>query len=212
MSAAVIAEGERRAGDVAYVRREPMPALPPPMMTAGPVGWLRANLFSSVLNTVLTVLAILLVVWVVPPIVKFLVIDAVWSGNDREACLATEARPHVGACWPFIRDRFAYFMYGSYPIAERWRVDVFFLLLAFSTGWLLWLDAPRRGLGAVNFFVMLPVASFVLLSGRPSTPRCGAACWSPSWSPPWASSCRCRSASCWRSGGARECRRSGSCR
>jgi len=167
MSAAMVAGTERRAGDVAFVRRKPAPALPPPMMTTGPVGWLRANLFSSVLNAILTALAVLLIVWMVPPIVKFLLIDAVWTGSDREACLATDARPHVGACWPFIRERFAYFIYGSYPISERWRVDGFFMLLAFSTAWLLWLDAPRRGLGALNFFVVLPVASFVLLSGAP---------------------------------------------
>jgi len=167
MSAAMVAGTERRAGDVAFVRRKPAPALPPPMMTTGPVGWLRANLFSSVLNAILTALAVLLILWMVPPIVKFLLIDAVWTGSDREACLATDARPHVGACWPFIRERFAYFIYGSYPISERWRVDGFFMLLAFSTAWLLWLDAPRRGLGALNFFVVLPVASFVLLSGAP---------------------------------------------
>ena len=75
-------------------------------------------------------------------------------------------------------------MYGSYPIAARWRVDLFFGLLAFGTGWLLWLEAPRRDLGSIYFFVVLPVLSFVLLHGVPAiglrgqwTRRCGAACW-----------------------------------
>jgi general L-amino acid transport system permease protein len=167
MSTAAVAGTGRRAGDVAFVRREAAPALPPPIATTGPIGWLRANLFSSVLNTSLTILAILLVVWLVPPMIRFLIVDAVWSGSDREACLVTEARPQVGACWPFISERLAYFTYGSYPIPERWRVDTFFALLAFSTAWLLWLDAPRRGLGAVNFFVVLPIASVMLLSGAP---------------------------------------------
>ena len=52
---------------------------------------------------------------------------------------------------------FSYFVYGFYPLAERWRVDVFFLALAFGIGWLLWLSAPRRDLAAVYFFLVLPV-------------------------------------------------------
>jgi general L-amino acid transport system permease protein len=154
--------------EIAYVRGTPVPALPPPMLETGVFGWLRANLLSTPLNIALTLLSALLVAWLLPPVVKFLVIDAVWTGMDREACLATSERPHIGACWPFIRDRFAYFVYGSYPISERWRVDIFFALLAFGIFWLLWLDAPRRDIAAVYFFVVLPIASYLLLSGSPA--------------------------------------------
>ena len=121
---------------------------------------------------------------IVPPLVDFLFIDATWSGTDREACLATPARPEVGACWAFIRERFAYTIYGSYPIAERWRVDLFFALLAFGTAWLLWLDAPRRDLGSAYFFVVLPIVTLRPAARRPRDRpaggrhrRCGAACW-----------------------------------
>ena len=106
-----------------YVRRLLVDAQPAPLTMTGPIGWLRANLFSSPLNAALTILSILLVAWIVPPFVRFLVIDATWVGVDREACLASDARPVAGACWPFVRERFAYFIYGSYPIAQRWRVD-----------------------------------------------------------------------------------------
>jgi general L-amino acid transport system permease protein len=61
----------------------------------------------------------------------------------------------------------SYFVYGFYPINERWRVDVFFFALAFGIGWLLRLSAPRRGLGAIYFFIVLPLLSFVLLHGAP---------------------------------------------
>jgi general L-amino acid transport system permease protein len=47
-------------------------------------------------------------------------------------------------------------------------VDLFFLALAFGLVWLLWLSAPRRGLGAIYFFVVLPILSFILLRGVPS--------------------------------------------
>ncbi|MFZ0457501.1 MAG: amino acid ABC transporter permease [Rhodoplanes sp.] len=137
------------------------------MAGLGPLRWIRDNLFSSVSNSLLTVLVIALIAWVIPPLVQFLLIDAVWSGTDREACLATPARPEVGACWAFVREWFSFFIYGPYPVAQRWRVDVFFALLAFGIGWLLWLDAPRRDLGALFFFAILPIVSVALLRGFP---------------------------------------------
>ena len=66
---------------------------------------------------------------------------------------------------------------------QRWRVDVFFAMLAIGIVWLLWLNAPRRDLGAIYFFVILPVSSFILLTGwaaiglQPVDTVCGAACW-----------------------------------
>jgi len=150
---------------VAFVRSVPAPPIAPPPATVGLLGWIRTNLFSSVGSGMLTVLIAALCIWIILPLVDFLVVDAVWTGSDREACLTSAARPNVGACWAYIGDRFAYVIYGSYPIAGRWRVDVFFALLAFGTAWLLWLEAPRRDLGSIYFFAFLPVASFVLLHG-----------------------------------------------
>jgi general L-amino acid transport system permease protein len=132
-----------------FVRRTQVEPLPPPPLQAGALGWLRTHLFSSPLNIVLTVLCIALIVWAVPPLIRFLFTDAVWSGSDRNACLVSPDRPVVGACWPFVRVWFSYFIYGFYPAAERWRVDVFFVLLACGVAWLGWLRAPRPDLGAI---------------------------------------------------------------
>jgi len=62
--------------DIVYVRTAPSRALSPPITSVGFIGWLRANLFSSWLNTALTLLTAALIVWLVPPIVRFLFIDA----------------------------------------------------------------------------------------------------------------------------------------
>src|SRR6185503_5129447 len=147
----------------AYVRGAAVEAMSAPGATTGVIGWLRASLFSSSGNIVLTILTAALIVLVVPPMIQFLITHAVWSGNDREACIPSAALPDPGACWAFVRDRFAYFIYGSYPIPERWRVDVFFAMLAVGIVWLLWLEAPRRDLGALYFFVVVPVVSYILL-------------------------------------------------
>ena len=150
-----------------YVRRSPADRLPPPAARAGALGWLRTNLFSSPANIALTLVCVLFIVWAVPPLLRFFLIDAVWSGTDPDACLASPAQPQPGACWAFVRVWYSYFVYGFYPIGQRWRVDLFFLALAFGVVWLLRLSAPRRDIGALYFFVILPVLSFVLLHGAP---------------------------------------------
>ena len=150
-----------------YVRRSPADRLPPPAARAGALGWLRTNLFSSPANIALTLVCVLFIVWAMPPLLRFFLIDAVWLGTDPDACLASPAQPQPGACWAFVRVWFSYFIYGFYPIGQRWRVDLFFLALAFGVVWLLRLSAPRRDIGALYFFVVLPVLSFVLLHGAP---------------------------------------------
>ncbi len=151
----------------AFVRTAPLKPLPPPLSEAGAIGWLRKNLFSSALNIALTILCTLLIVWIVPPLVKFLVIDAVWNGSSRADCLTQPGQPEIGACWAFVIDRINFFTYGFYPIEGRWRVNVFFVLLAVGVIWMAWLDAPRRDLGVIYFFVVMPAASLILLLGWP---------------------------------------------
>jgi general L-amino acid transport system permease protein len=160
-----MAEGELAIAKMHVVRDQPLPPQAPPVRMSGAVGWVRANLLSTPVNIALTVIVLLLTFWVVRELLDFLIINAVWTGADREACLVTAQRPEVGACWPFVWERLPYFTYGSYPIPERWRVDVFFVLLAIGVAWMLWLHAPRRDLGALYFFVILPIVSYILLHG-----------------------------------------------
>ena len=160
-----MSEGDLAVAELAFVRHTTIAPRPPPATMTGALGWVRANLLSSPFNIVLTILIVGLLAWAIPEIVKFLFIDAVWTGNDRDACLASVQHREIGACWPFVWERLPYFIYGSYPISERWRVDVFFVMLAVGIVWLLWLNAPRRDLGAVYFFLILPVTSFILLTG-----------------------------------------------
>ena len=72
---------------VQFLRQAPADSLPPPPSRAGVFHWLRANLFSSPFNIALTLIAILFIAWIVPPLIRFLLIDATWFGTDREACI-----------------------------------------------------------------------------------------------------------------------------
>ena len=160
-----MSEGDLAVTEIKFVRGAAIAARPPPAAMTGALGWLRANLLSSPFNIALTILIALLLVWVIPELVKFLFIDAVWTGSRPRRLPRIVQHREIGACWPFVWERWSYFIYGSYPIPQRWRVDVFFAMLAIGVVWLLWLEAPRRDLGAVYFFVVLPISSFILLTG-----------------------------------------------
>ena len=160
-----MAEGDLAVAEIRFVRDVNIEAQPPPIAMRGAFGWVRENLLSTKFNVALTILIALLLLWIIPDLVKFLLIDAVWTGADRDACREIVQHRTIGACWPFVWERWPYFVYGSYPISERWRVDVFFVMLAIGVVWMLWLKAPRRDLGSVYFFVVLPISSFILLTG-----------------------------------------------
>ena len=111
----------------AFVRQDLVPERPAPVKTTGFVGFLRTRLFNSPTNILLTIASALLLWFIVVPALRFLLFDAVWSGTDRNACLAENAGHPVGACWPFVQAKFSQFIYGFYPEPERWRVNLTFL-------------------------------------------------------------------------------------
>ena len=149
--------------DTFFVRTEAAPEKPPPVAVGGVIGWVRRNLFSDVWTSILTLVAAAIAIWFGIDLIRYMVIDAVWSAPDGAACRA----PGVGACWAYVARKLPYFVYGSYPVEERWRVDITLLIGAVLIAWLLWPASPRKGLGAILFFVVYPVLAFVLLYGTP---------------------------------------------
>jgi general L-amino acid transport system permease protein len=123
-------------------------------------GLLARSLFASPLNFVLTILSAAAIALVLPPLIRFLVIDAVWEGTSRDDCLGIS-----GACWPFIRAKFGQFIYGFYPIAERWRPNIVFAIGALLLAPLLVPSAPFKRINALLFFGVYPLLTFVLLTG-----------------------------------------------
>jgi general L-amino acid transport system permease protein len=148
-----------------FVRSEIVPERVAPIKTTGAVGFLRTRLLNSPTNILLTLVSLLLLWFTVIPTVKFLLIDAVWHGADREACLAQNAGHAVGACWPYIYAKFPQLMAGFYPEPERWRVHLTFALAALLLLPLLIPRLPAKGLNAGLFFFAFPVVAFFLLHG-----------------------------------------------
>jgi general L-amino acid transport system permease protein len=114
----------------------PLPAARPPAASAGPIGWLRANLFNSPLNTILTLAAVYLLVVTIPPIIRWAFVDAVWSAESGRACRGD------GACWAFIAEKLRFILFGRYPYQEHWRplfvVVLFVALIVASCDRRLW--------------------------------------------------------------------------
>jgi len=148
-----------------FVRDALVPERSAPIKTTGFIGFLRTRLFNSPTNILLTVLGALLIWFTVIPALRFLLVDAVWHGTDRNACLAENAGHPVGACWPYINAKKYQFIYGFYPESERWRVNLTFFLAAVLLLPLLIPRIPAKNLNAGLFFIAFPFVAFFLLHG-----------------------------------------------
>ncbi|SOE08349.1 general L-amino acid ABC transporter membrane protein [Hoeflea halophila] len=147
---------------IRYVRTEESPTMAPPVATGGVTGWLKVNLFATPRDTVLTILTLLLLLWMVPPIIDWAFISAVWTGDGREDCIG----PGTGACWAFVEAKFGQFIYGRYPIEERWRVDLSGLLLILGLVPIAIPSVPYKRENALYLLVVFPVLAFILLTGQ----------------------------------------------
>jgi general L-amino acid transport system permease protein len=101
-------------------------------------GWIRARLFPGPVNGAVSVALIAMVVWAMAPVVDWAFISADWLGASRADCSGD------GACWVFVTARIGQFLYGFYPEAERWRVDVAALCLALGLAPLFMARGMRR--------------------------------------------------------------------
>ncbi len=152
---------DTKQGSVAFVRSEMVPDAPPPTSTQGVIGWLRVNMFSSIGNSILTLLSLYVIYVAISGVYAFTVTNAIWEGTGGAACRVE----NVGACWPYIGNRLTFFIYGFYPDTEYWRPN-----LAFAIGGvLLFLLAtpqiPGKVITGALFLIVYPVVTYFLIYG-----------------------------------------------
>jgi len=134
----------------------PAPVEKPPASTAGPVGWMRANLFNSVPNTILTIVAVWALVELLPPFIDWAVFRAVWQAPEGRVC-----KDAGGACWAFVTEKHRFMLFGTYPFEQHWRplaaMFVFVALILITCRkdyWKPWLAAAwAAGLPAVGILM-----------------------------------------------------------
>ena len=95
----------------------------PPRTSVGVIGWLKANLFNSWFNSLLTLLIMFAFYKIVPPFVRWAFIDSLWTSTGEE-CLAAD-----GACWSIIPSNIRFILFGFYPYDEQWRPAVAIAML-----------------------------------------------------------------------------------
>jgi general L-amino acid transport system permease protein len=129
----------------------------------GPLGravvWVRRNLFSSVTNTLITLLVLALLWLALPPLINWGIANATLGGDSKDACSPD------GACWTFIRQRLYTFFFGHYPPEELWRVGVMALLLVGFGAPVMRERSRNRGIFLLLLLTVFPVVSGFLLAG-----------------------------------------------
>jgi general L-amino acid transport system permease protein len=87
----------------------------PPVTRVGVLGWVRANLFSSVFNSFLTVVTIYFLWKIVPGLIRWAFIDSSWTTTGA-GCRAAG-----GACWSVVTKNLRFIIFGFFPYEWQWR-------------------------------------------------------------------------------------------
>src|SRR4030081_475649 len=105
------------------------------------IGWLRANLFSSIPSTVISLLLIFLLAKACVSFMQWGVWNAIWTvpSNQTGACRAVRG---LGACWAVIPEKYRFILFGTYPFDQQWRPGL--ATLSFGS---LFFVSRRRGWG-----------------------------------------------------------------
>jgi len=152
--------------DLSYVRTEMLPEKAPPATKSGVIGWMRENLFSSVANSIMTIITLYCIYLVLAAIIPW-AISPTWASNSLTECrgiLHDMGRDghFAGACWGVIRERWVQLMFGFYPSELIWRPVLAFVLLAVAMAPILFDKLPRKMLW---FSAAFPFICFWLIWG-----------------------------------------------
>lgn len=144
-----------------FFRTDMLPAQKPPAGQSGALKWLRENLFSSPLNTILTLVGIWaiysLAAWAAPWLM-----NGVWRAESIDECraiiTAAAGESASGACWGVVRARWHQFLFGFYDQSSYWRPMLAFALLFVSLAPVLY-----YGLRRVNLIMVASAGVFLVL-------------------------------------------------
>lgn len=121
------------------------------------MGWMRANLFSTWFNTLMTIATVFLLWKVVPPFVSWALIDSLWFSSGEE-CQQID-----GACWSVIPANIRFILFGFYPFEEQWRPA---LAMAILVGLLLFSQIRRNWKKSLAYYWLVGlVVMGVLMKG-----------------------------------------------
>ena len=151
------------ANAVAFVRTESVPASAPPVNAAGPVKWLKDNLFDGVGNSILTVLAFVAIYMILSNTMPW-VLNGIWDAPTLAACREI-LDGTKGACFAVLSERWNQLLFGfKYPTELYWRPALAFAMLFVAFAPVLFFDLPRK---LLIFTGLYPFIAFWLIWGGP---------------------------------------------
>ncbi len=147
--------------NIAFVRTDMLPELPPPAAETGAIKWLRENLFSSVFNSVLTILALYVIYQLMQVFLPWL-FGGVWTTSSLKECREV-LDGAAGGCFSVLTERWSQLLFGfKYPPDQYWRITLAFVLLLVAIAPVLFKDMPRKMLYFTGLF---PFIGFWLIWG-----------------------------------------------
>ena len=117
------------------------------------------NLNSNSFNALLTLIITFILIKYIPPIMNWFIFDADFVGTTKQDCTSG------GACWVFVKVWLKRFMYGMYPDAEQWRINVAFLILLVSIGFIFVLPQKFKNYIIIYLLFIYPIIALNLISG-----------------------------------------------
>ena len=155
--------------NTAYVRTEMLPEQAPPVTAAGPIKWIRENLFSSIANTAMTLISLYVIYVILAAILPWMVYG-IWDAGSLNECreirdeLYGPVDGHGGgvACWAVLVDRWDQLIFGFYPSDLYWRPILAVVIFLTGIAPVLYDSLPRKML---ILTAAMPFLCFWLLWG-----------------------------------------------
>jgi len=133
-------------------------------LTSATVEHIRKRYFSTLTNSIISVLFSVLMLWVVWNLLDWALFSAVFGAENKHACESA-----VGACWSVIGARWRLILFGLYPYEEHWRSAIACLVIVIVTILscvpIFWSAKRITGLwisGFVTFYVLMSGGYFGL--------------------------------------------------
>jgi general L-amino acid transport system permease protein len=120
---------------------------------------INSSINSNFFNSVLTLFIIFVLIKYIPPILNWFIFDADFAGSTKQDCTSE------GACWVFVKVWLKRFMYGMYPDAEQWRINIAFLILFVSIGFIFLLPQKFKKYIILYLLFIYPIIALNLISG-----------------------------------------------
>ena len=120
---------------------------------------INKSLNSNNFNAFLTLIIIFILIKYIPPMLNWFILDADFAGSTKQDCTSG------GACWVFVKVWIKRFMYGMYPDAEQWRINIAFLILIVSIGFIFILPQKFKKYIILYLLFIYPIIALNLISG-----------------------------------------------